>query len=97
MKISATGGGGFAGLTEHYQELDTQAVPNGKEIEAMLNRMRFFTAPADATPEAVGADIPRWTITVSDGGERHAVSFVEDGSPASAPWTNLLAQIRAGQ
>jgi len=97
MKISATGGGGFAGLTEQYQELDTQALANGKAIEAMLTEMQFFNMAADATPEAVGADMPRWQITVSDGAQRHTVSFVEDGSLASAPWTNLLAQIRAGQ
>lgn len=97
MKISATGGGGFAGLTEHYRELDTATLANGKAIETMLTEMQFFQAAADATPEAVGADMPRWRITVNDGGQRHTVSFVEDGSPASAPWTNLLAQIRAGQ
>ena len=97
MKISATGGGGFAGLTEQYQELDTQALANGKAIEEMLTQMQFFKTAADATPEALGADMPRWHITVSDGGQHHTVSFVEDGSPASAPWTNLLSQIRAGQ
>ena len=97
MKISATGGGGFAGLTEHHQGIDTETLTNGKAIEAMLATMQFFQSAADATPEAVGADIPRWRITVSDGAQHHTVSFAEDGSPASAPWTNLLAQIRAGQ
>jgi hypothetical protein len=94
MNISATSSGGFAGLGEHY-EIDTAASPQGKALEAALAGAGFFTARAAAQPETIGADLPRWRITVSDNGRQHTFSFVEDGSPASADWQTLLAQIRA--
>ncbi|HAT31963.1 MAG TPA: hypothetical protein DCW29_14235 [Janthinobacterium sp.] len=94
MYISATSGGGFAGLSEHY-EVDTAANAAGRTLEAALAARDFFALPADATPEVVGADIPRWRITADDGGRRHTVSFADGGGPASARWQELLALIRA--
>ncbi len=94
MKISATSSGGFAGLGEHY-EIDTQHSAAGKALEAALADTGFFSAPGDQGEQVIGADIPRWSITVSSDGQRQSVSFAEDGSPASARWQNLLAQIRA--
>ncbi|MDC8757219.1 protealysin inhibitor emfourin [Janthinobacterium fluminis] len=94
MKISASSGGGFAGLGEHY-EIDTAASARGRALEAALADTGFFAAPAEAGDEVVGADLPRWRITVSADGCQHTVSFVEDGSPACARWQNLVAQIRA--
>lgn len=95
MNISATGGGGFAGLEEHYQ-IDTATHPQGKALEAALAALDFFAAPADATPDSVGADLQRWRISVAaPDGRQHSVSFVEDGGAAGARWQSLLAQIRA--
>lgn len=94
MNISATCSGGFAGLSEHY-EIDTQTGVGGKALEALLAHIGFFAAAADATPDAIGADIPRWRISVRDGNRQHTVSFVEDGSAVGAPWQKLLAQIKA--
>ena len=94
MKISATSSGGFAGLNEHY-EIDTEASASGKALEAVLADTGFFSAAADVSPDAVGADMSRWRITVSSDGRQHTVSFVEDGSGESARWQNLLEQIRA--
>lgn len=92
MKISASGGGGFAGLSEHY-EIDTDASAAGKALEAALADSGFFAAQAGH--ETIGADLPRWRITVTADGRQHTVSFAEDGSAAYARWQNLLAQIRA--
>ena len=94
MKISATSSGGFAGLSEHY-EIDTAASAKGKSLEAALAGSGFFAAKADAASEVIGADIPRWTITVDADGRRHTLSFAEDGSAANGQWQNLVAQIRA--
>lgn len=94
MKISATSGGGFAGLSEHY-DIDTEASASGRALEAALAETGFFAAPADATADVVGADLTRWRITVTRDGRQHTVSFIEDGGGAAARWQNLLAQIRA--
>jgi hypothetical protein len=94
MKISASASGGFAGQAQHH-EIDTDDCPVGTALAGMLDDIGFFAARADATPGAVGADLCRWTITATDGRRRHSVSFVEDGSSESAPWQNLLSQIRA--
>lgn len=98
MKITATGGGGYAGLSERY-EIDTETSAAGAALEAEMAACGFFDAPAAApgapADEAVGADLPRWTITATVDGRRHAVSFAEDGSAASRPWQELLARIRA--
>ncbi len=90
MKISASGGGGFAGQTARI-DVDTASAPNGTSIEALVRDMAFFTRQP---PAAIGADLMRWTITITDGATRHSATFVDDGSAASAPWQALLAQLR---
>ncbi|MES2758873.1 MAG: protealysin inhibitor emfourin [Pseudomonadota bacterium] len=90
MKITATGGGGFSGRTEHY-ELDTGRIEQGAALEALLRDLDFFDA---APPQPAGADIGRWAITVADGARQHTVRFAEDGSAGSAPWQSLVARLR---
>jgi hypothetical protein len=91
MKISAVGGGGFAGQAARI-EVDTSAVPNGHTIETLVRDIGFFTRQP---PEHIGADLVRWTIRIDDGQASHSVTFTDDGSAASAPWQALLAQLRA--
>jgi hypothetical protein len=90
MKISATGGGGFAGQTAHF-DVDTSQVANGRTIETLVSDIGFFSRPPT---EAIGADMVRWTITIDDGPRSHTVTFAEDGSAESAPWQTLLAHVR---
>lgn len=90
MKISAIGGGGFAGLSQHF-EVDTDASPVGPALEAALASSGFF-ASGESGEAAVGADLGHWTITADDGRQRHSLSFVETGAP---PWQNLLDLIRS--
>lgn len=90
MKITATGGGGFAGLSQHF-EVNTATSPVGPALEAALVSSGFFAS--DASPEGpIGADLGHWTITADDGRRRHSLSFVETGTP---PWQNLLDLIRS--
>jgi hypothetical protein len=81
MKITATNGGGFAGITRTH-EVDTETSPAGSAIEAALASADFFASPAE--PEPIGADLPRWTIVVDADGRR---------GPASARWKPLLDHI----
>ena len=91
MKISAHASGGLAGLAESY-ELDTARLADGPALETLLRRLDFFGA-APACP--VGADLPRWEITVEDGERCHSVLLVEDGSFDETGWPALLAHLRA--
>jgi len=88
MKISAHASGGFAGLAESY-ELDTTQLADGPALETLLRRLDFFGA-APACP--VGADLPRWEITVEDGPRCHTVVLQDDGS--AGEWQHLLDHLR---
>ncbi|WP_431476049.1 protealysin inhibitor emfourin [Massilia eburnea] len=90
MKITATGAGGFAGLSQHL-EVDTDTSPAGPALEAALASSGFFTSSENFSPP-IGADLGHWTITADDGRRRHSLSFIETGGP---PWQNLLDLIRS--
>ena len=90
MKISARACGGFAGLAQAY-DLDTAAHPDGGKLEDLLHRLDFFSA-APTCP--VGADMPRWEITVEDGARCHTVFVRKDGS--GGDWQALLDGLRTG-
>ncbi|WP_020651549.1 protealysin inhibitor emfourin [Massilia niastensis] len=88
MKISARACGGFAGVAESY-DLDTAGRADGAALEALLRRLDFFAA-APSCP--LGADLPRWEITVRDGARCHTVFLREDGS--GGDWQALLDGLR---
>ena len=90
MKITATGAGGFAGLSQHL-EVDTDTSPAGPALEAALASSGFFTSGENISLP-IGADLGHWIITADDGRRRHSLSFVETGGP---PWQNLLDLIRS--
>ncbi|MFT5643937.1 MAG: hypothetical protein ACI83P_001491 [Janthinobacterium sp.] len=96
MNIVATGEGGFAGACNRYN-IDTALAPEGKALEAAFEGIGFFSASADATPDAIGFDLMRWRITADDGARQHTVSFVEDGSAEAVPWQDLRQLIKAAQ
>jgi hypothetical protein len=90
MKIRAKLAGGFAGL-ERCVELDTACRPDGPALETLVHGADFF----GATPEQpVGADLPRWEITVEDGERCRSVLLPDDGSIDAAGWPALLAHLR---
>ena len=90
MKISAKQAGGFAGGAQCY-ELDTACRADGGSVEALVHGVDFFGA---APMCVVGADMPRWEITVEDGGRTHTVVLVDDGSLGATGWAALLGRLR---
>ena len=90
MKITAKQGGGFAGA-ERCVELDTACRADGGRLEALVRQLDFFCA---APPGAVGADIPRWEITVEDGDQQRTVTLLDDGSLGGTGWPALLEHLR---
>jgi hypothetical protein len=90
MKIKAKASGGLAGRTDSF-ELDTACSAHGKSVEELLHELDFFgSEPACA----VGADIPRWEITVDDGPRRKTVTVTEDGNSGGPRWQALLERLR---
>jgi hypothetical protein len=89
MKITASGGGGFAGIVQRF-EVDTQTSPAGPALEAAVASAGFFEA--SDPPESVGADLPRWTLTVLADGRQRSLNFSED---TPSPWLDLLNLLRA--
>ena len=90
MKITAKQEGGFAGGARCF-ELDTACRADGESLEALLDRVDFFAA---APMCVVGADIPRWEITVEDAGHTHTVVLADDGSLGATGWPALLAHLQ---
>lgn len=90
MKITAKQSGGFAG-GERCVELDTTCRADGASLEALVRRLDFFGA---GPPCAVGADMPRWEITVEDGPRKHTVTLMDDGNLNQTGWPALLEHLR---
>ena len=82
--------GGLAGI-ERCVDVDTACRPDGRQLEALVREADFFGA---APGGAVGADLPRWEITVEDGARCHSVLLRDDGSVDAAGWPALLAHLR---
>jgi hypothetical protein len=78
-----------------HHEVDTESSPAGQALEAALADSAFFEAAAADGDNVVGADIPRWTITVDADGQRRTVTFADDGNPGNARWRRLLDRILA--
>ena len=89
MKITAEGGGGFAGMVQRY-EVDTRISPAGPALEAAVAAGGLLDAPEP--PEVIGADLPRWTLTLLADGRQRTLHFTED---TPSPWLDLLNLLRA--
>ena len=90
MKIRAKMAGGLAGI-ERCVEVDTSCRPDGGALEALVHGADFFGA---APKPVVGADLPRWEITVEDGARCRSVLVLDDGAVDAAGWPALLEHLR---
>jgi hypothetical protein len=95
MKINLKRTGGYAGLEEELAAVDTSRLEPGaaRRVEGLISSAGFFDLPAVAEDDAVGADMFRYTMTVSEGGREHTTSFGE-GSPSAAPLSNLIEELK---
>jgi hypothetical protein len=95
MKISLKRTGGYAGLEEEVAAVDTSRLEPGaaRRVEGLVGSAGFFGLPAVGLDDAVGADMFRYSLTVSDGGREHTASFVE-GSLSAAPLSGLIEELK---
>ena len=93
MKITVKRTGGYAGLTEDVAAIDTAQLDTVtvQRVEQMLESNRFFDLPAIISGDIIGADLPRYEITVTEGDQQHTVTFFcDDKSPEAAPLHGLV-------
>jgi hypothetical protein len=81
LDITLRKGGGYAGTLEE-RHVDAAALPEPERgrLRELLEGAGFFGLPAEA-PGAVGADLPRYEITVRDGDREHTVAWNDEGGP----------------
>jgi hypothetical protein len=94
MQIRVTRGGGFVGLVEELAAVDTDRLDpdSAVAIERQVREIGFFELPAELGDDNVGADQFRYTITVTEAGRQHAVSYTE-GGPGGAAATGVRSAL----
>jgi hypothetical protein len=87
MKLTLKQSGGFAGGEQEPVRVDADRLePSVREQLPTL-----LEAPP---PEVVGADLPRYELTVEDGDTRRTVAWHDDGGEAVAPLRKLADEVR---
>ena len=79
--------GGFAGGESEPVEVDADRLDPGlrERVPALL---------AAPVPDVLGADLPRYELTLEDGGARRTVTWHDDGSDAVADLRALAEEVR---
>lgn len=82
MHIKVSRSGGYAGLEEGLGTLDTNTLDGDRaaEIERLVQYAGFFELPATLPDDSVGADLFQYSITVTDHGRSHTVSYRDSGA-----------------
>ncbi len=91
MLISAYRTGGFAGLRELVAHADTDRLDDEQRAAAMslIDGMRFFAMPPSGNRE-VGAGLPAFELTVTDGAKSRTVTFSATKTPENERLHSLL-------
>jgi hypothetical protein len=87
-------GGGYAGGGEEPVRVDADRLPDPERerLRELLDGTGFFGLPAEA-PGAIGADLPRYELTVRDGDREHTVAWNDDGGPETAHLRTLAEHV----
>jgi hypothetical protein len=89
-RLTLTQSGGLAGGTSEPVQVDAARL-------APAVRERLPALLAGSAPEVLGADLPRYELTVEDGDERRVLAWHDDGSDAVAELRALAEEVqRAG-
>jgi hypothetical protein len=87
--------GGYAGIEEERRvDAASLSEPERSRLRELLDGAGFFGLPAEA-PGAIGADLPRYEITVRDGDREHTVAWNDEGGPETEPLRALAEHVEA--
>jgi hypothetical protein len=91
LKILVRRTGGFAGL-EYNKEIDTAQMDaaEARNIEQMVENMRFFDLPAMLSDDTITADAFHYEITVIKDDRQHTVSLDSGNGSQSSPLSKLI-------
>jgi hypothetical protein len=94
VELTLRKSGGYAGTGTETARLDASrlAGPDRERLDALLDGAGFFGLPAEA-PGAIGADLPRYELTVQDGDRAHAVAWNEAGGDSTASLRALAEHV----
>jgi hypothetical protein len=95
MKITVKQTGGFAGVEVDLASVDTTTLDaaRAQQVEQLVRDAAFFQRPA-TVGSAVGADLAKYVITVTDGSRQHTVTLEQaDNSPETAPLHRLVQSL----
>jgi hypothetical protein len=98
MRISVESSGTFAGGKVPVALVDTAQInpTDARRVEESVRNLGFFNLASNVTPDIVGADIPQYDITITDGSRQHTVTFKEgDDSSIAAlkKFVEMLSQL----
>jgi hypothetical protein len=91
MKITIRQSGGFAGTSMELAAIDVETLGPARAaaLRKAVEASGFFDLPGRLGGGEVGADLATYEIVVEDGARRHAVRFLDDGSPQTSALRRL--------
>jgi emfourin len=89
VKLTLKQSGGFAGIEQEPVRVDADRLP-----EDARERLHSLVSGAAKPPEVVGADLPRYELTIEDGDARHTVAWHDDGGPDAAGLRALAEEVQ---
>lgn len=82
MKIKLERSGGFAAITTTYSVDDKSVTPaEGRQLEELLEKTRFFDMPSKSPSTRRGADYYTYRITVEKERGKHTVTATDITMP----------------
>jgi len=97
MHISIMKTGGYAGLSEEIVNLDTSLLEPGaaRAVEQAIENSGFYKLSGGPIDIGVGADPFKYEITITDGDQRHSLTFSDYGQPVTAALMDLIGKLTA--
>jgi hypothetical protein len=92
VRLTLKQSGGYAGIVQEPVRVDSDRLePDARE------RLHALVNDAGEAPETIGADLPRYELTIEDGEDTRTVVWHDDGGPGAAGLRALAEEVqRAG-
>lgn len=89
VRLTLRQSGGFAGIAQEPVRVDSDRLePDQRE------RLHALVGDAGEPPDVVGADLPRYELTIEDGEDTRTVAWHDDGGPAAARLRALAEEVQ---
>jgi hypothetical protein len=89
VRLTLKRSGGYAGIEQEPVQVDSDRLPPDAR-----ERLHTLVKDAGEAPEAIGADLPRYELTIDDGDDTRTVAWHDDGSEAAAGLRALAEEVQ---